>query len=182
MIPKIIWQTHEWEWDNLPEKFKKQSTTWKEHNPGWNYRYCSSKKRLEHMESFGKKYLESYLKIDDKIMQSDFWRYSVIYNFGGIYIDMDTMCTEDNFLNNRVSLDKELVTSGNYDNINSSNNAFFAAEKKSEFLKNFIDLVNKFALHMEQEVLNLVKKQVEPLKPPLRNRVSNQTTQSSCPS
>ena len=54
--------------------------------------------------SFGKKYLESYLKIDDKIMQADFWRYSVIYNFGGIYIDMDTICIKENYLDIYVDL------------------------------------------------------------------------------
>ena len=141
MIPKIIWQTHEWEWDNLPEKYKKQSTSWKKHNPGWNYKYCSSKKRLEHMESFGKKYLESYLKIDDKIMQSDFWRYSVIYNFGGIYIDMDTICIKDNYLDTYLDLNKELIVCGSSKLRNTTNNHAFAGEKKSPFLKEFIDVV-----------------------------------------
>ena len=36
----------------------------------------------------------------------------------------------------------------------------FKTEENSE---DFVDLVNKFALYMEQEVSNLVKKQVEPL-------------------
>jgi hypothetical protein len=37
---------------------------------------------------------------------------------------------------------------------------FYENPEKNE---DFIDLVNKFALHMEQEVSNLIKKQVEPL-------------------
>ena len=37
---------------------------------------------------------------------------------------------------------------------------FYENPEKNE---DFIDLVNKFALHMEQEVANLIKKQVEPL-------------------
>ena len=41
----------------------------------------------------------------------------------------------------------------------SSNTSYNNDDNNEEF----VDLVNKFALYMEQEVSNLVKKQVEPL-------------------
>lgn len=141
MIPKIIWQTHEWNWDNLPEKLKIQSNTWKDKNSNWKHEYCSKEQRLEHMKKFGKKYLDTYLLIPNKMMQADFWRYCVVYHFGGMYIDMDTICRENNFLDTWIDLDKELVGSGNYDKDNSITNDFFAAERRSKFLEGFIDLV-----------------------------------------
>ena len=36
---KIIWQTHKWEYEDLPDLYKKTSKTWQIMNPDWEYRY-----------------------------------------------------------------------------------------------------------------------------------------------
>jgi len=53
MIPKIIWQTHEWELEDLPDTFKESVDSWKNMNPTWDYRYTSAIKRLDHIRDYG---------------------------------------------------------------------------------------------------------------------------------
>lgn len=90
-IPKIIWQTHEWEYDDLPVNFKKASMTWRNLNPTWDYRYSSASKRAEQIESFSPELYKFYPYMD-KVTQADVWRYVIVYENGGVYSDMDAMC------------------------------------------------------------------------------------------
>ena len=89
MIPKIIWQTHEWEYEDLPYDYKMASLTWKNLNEDWDYRYVSKKNREKYIEEYDKNFLRFYNSCDG-ITQSDIWRYVVLYLHGGVYVDMDT--------------------------------------------------------------------------------------------
>jgi hypothetical protein len=90
MIPKIIWQTHEWEYEDLPYDFKMASLTWKNLNPDWQHKYVSKKDREKHIAEYDKNLLRFYNSCDG-ITQSDIWRYVVLYLHGGVYVDMDTL-------------------------------------------------------------------------------------------
>jgi hypothetical protein len=89
MIPKIIWQTHEWEYEDLPYDYKMASLTWKNINEDWEYRYVSKKDREKYIEEYDKGLLRFYNSCNG-ITQSDIWRYVVLYLHGGVYVDMDT--------------------------------------------------------------------------------------------
>jgi len=92
MIPKIIWQTHEYEIKDLPDEFKTKMNSWKEMNPTWDYRYTNATERLEHIKNFGGEELLSFYKDCSRVTQSDIWRYIILYEFGGVYSDIDTQC------------------------------------------------------------------------------------------
>jgi hypothetical protein len=91
-IPKIIWQTHNYEYEDLPVPLKKIAQTWKNLNPDWEHRYVSHTQR----EEIIKKYpiLWNYYPTQDGVCQADIWRYVVTYEHGGVYADMDSICTE----------------------------------------------------------------------------------------
>jgi hypothetical protein len=89
MIPKIIWQTHEWDYKDLPYDYKMASLTWKNLNQDWDYRYVSKKDREKYIEEYDKSFLKFYNSCNG-IAQSDIWRYVVLYLHGGVYVDMDT--------------------------------------------------------------------------------------------
>ncbi len=91
-IPKIIWQTHNYEYPDLPLYLKQISQTWKNLNPDWEYRYVSHTER----EEIIKKYpiLWKYYPTQDPVCQADMWRYVVTYEHGGVYADMDSICTK----------------------------------------------------------------------------------------
>lgn len=91
-IPKIIWQTHEWEYEDLPQNFLAASMTWQNLNPDWEYRYVGAKQR-EHYVKEADYLLYKIYKKHDKVSQADMWRYLVTHEFGGVYADMDSICT-----------------------------------------------------------------------------------------
>ena len=91
MIPKIIWQTHEWEYKDLPHNFNRCIQTWKNLNPEWEYRYHSAIDRAIDVRDFDQE-LYGYYMFADKVTQSDIWRYVVLYQYGGFYTDMDSFC------------------------------------------------------------------------------------------
>jgi hypothetical protein len=141
MIPKIIWQTHEKPFEDLEPFQKNIIGTWKNLNPGWEHTYADSKQRENDVKKYSKTLYDIY-NISSGSSQSDIWRTLVIYNNGGFYADMDSVCT--------VPLDDMIKKSYNEEDIicppegfqtteftiNSSN---FAATKNSKVLKMTID-------------------------------------------
>jgi len=157
MIPKIIWQTHEWEYEELPQNFKRATQTWINLNPGWEYRYHSAIDRAVSVRDFDQK-LYQYYMFADKVTQSDIWRYIVIYQYGGVYADMDSFCTSplDYYLNTEYNNSEvfctELISPGGtvIDNNGNTvpeetNNSNFGAIKKSNTIKEIIESIkNKY--------------------------------------
>lgn len=94
MIPKIVWQTHECEYDDLPELYKINSQTYQTF--GWEYRYYSASDRQSFIAEHFPEYLHLYLHIGAGIYRADFWRYLVLYKYGGFFVDMDSRIFGDN--------------------------------------------------------------------------------------
>jgi len=91
MIPKIIWQTYEIDYDNLRYDYKMASLTWKNLNPEWEYRYCNAEARKIHVKEYSDE-LYYYYQYLSPINRSDIWRLCVLYKYGGFYTDMDSVC------------------------------------------------------------------------------------------
>jgi hypothetical protein len=89
MIPKIIWQTHESTYDELPDLYKANSQTYKDLD-GWEYRYHSNADREIFIAEHFPQYLYLYSHIGPGMYRADFWRYLVLYKYGGFYADMDS--------------------------------------------------------------------------------------------
>lgn len=89
MIPKVIHQI--WLGSEVPDTFLKFSQSWQKMHPDWEYIIWSDK-------DFGWLYNQDlfnngvkYVKPDGLYQfQSDLARYEILYNYGGVYIDMDT--------------------------------------------------------------------------------------------
>jgi hypothetical protein len=157
-IPKIIWQTHEWEYEDLPINFKRSSHTWKNLNLEWKYIYHSSIDRANMVKDFDRE-LYQYYMFADKVTQSDIWRYIAIYQYGGVYVDMDSYCISPlnsllsiNNLSNKEmicsEIEKHAILNDKTQNINifrAVNNAGFAAIKESQIIKKILDNIkNKY--------------------------------------
>lgn len=91
MIPKIIWQTHEPEFAALPMNYIINSRTIANKFHDWEYKYVSAEGRDSFVKSFFPEYYQYYSKIQHPIVQADFWRYLVLYEFGGMYCDIDSI-------------------------------------------------------------------------------------------
>jgi hypothetical protein len=95
MIPKIIWQTYEVPFDELPQYVKNCAQTWKDSNPTWEYRYMDSKQRDAFvLEQFGEEWHHIFINLPYGVLKADIWRHMVLYIYGGVYSDLDTICQE----------------------------------------------------------------------------------------
>lgn len=89
-IPSIIHQTAE-DWKSLTKDFKNNIKELKEKNPNWNYKFYDSKDRVEYIKKNFPDLLLFYEAIDGKnygAARADFFRYCVLYNEGGVYLDI----------------------------------------------------------------------------------------------
>jgi hypothetical protein len=141
MIPKIIWQTHEKPFEDLEPFQKNIIGTWKNLNPGWEHMYVDSNQRKEHVKQYSSTLYKIY-KISNGSSQSDIWRTLVTYNNGGVYADMDSVCTMplDDMIEKHYN-GEDIICSpeGFQTNPNTINSSNFAATKNSKTLKMAID-------------------------------------------
>ena len=87
MIPKIIHQT--WKTKNLPVDFKNYSSAWKNLHPTWDYRLYDDNDCLFIVKKYFPQFLDTYLNLPIPVMKADMFRYMIIYQFGGLYADID---------------------------------------------------------------------------------------------
>ena len=141
-----LFQTHKsWEYIQSNPDLYKAVNSWK-HYENVNYQFyddimCDAF-MLEH---FPGDIYEAYIKLPIAVMKADLWRYCVIYKFGGIYADSDTICkTNPGFL---VS-DALLTIVPENDDVHLCQ-WFFSAKKDSIILKYIIDLSVKRILETD---------------------------------
>lgn len=143
MIPKIIWQTHNYKYDELPDNLFKNLKTWETLNPTWEHKYIDNYERDNFIKNNFPQFYNIFKTIDNPVFQCDFWRYLVVYKYGGVYADMDSICTKP--------LDYMLQDYNGQDFIRLSDkvtdiwphsfpgNSHYAAKPNSPILKKIID-------------------------------------------
>jgi hypothetical protein len=137
-FPKIIWQTHNYEFDELPTHLKKITKTWTNLNPSWEYKYASHTQRLKDIADYP--ILLDYYNKASPATQSDIWRFIVTYEHGGVYADMDSVCIKpiDHLLNNLIDCEM-LVVPPSMNPGYPTNTANYAIKKQSNIMKNLLD-------------------------------------------
>lgn len=135
MIPKIVWQTYDTKYEDLPDFQKNIINTWKAFNPGWEYNYADAEQRAKDIENFDKDLYWLYLNVD-KTLQANIWRYTIVYQNGGFYADMDSVCKAplDKVINKYYRGEEMICTEFGYQ-CPVVNNSNFAAVKNSKILE-----------------------------------------------
>lgn len=87
-IPKIIHQI--WLGSPVPDVFKKYSATWQEKHPGWQYKLWTDED-VEKFPLYNRKY---YDEATNYAVKSDILRWEIVYQIGGVYVDMDYECLQ----------------------------------------------------------------------------------------
>jgi hypothetical protein len=137
-VPKIIWQTYEVDYDDLRYDYKMASLTWKNLNPGWEYRYRNAKeKELDVMEYSEELY--EYYQYLDLINKADVWRLCILYKYGGLYTDMDSVCQHplDDIIENWIKSDNFILAPRMSTGV--SVTGTIASIKNSQTIKNILD-------------------------------------------
>jgi len=113
--------------------------SWVRHTNVFNYYFYNDDMCDQFMKNttqyINKDIYNAYCKLTIPVMKADLWRYCIIYHFGGIYADTDTICKVDP----KIFINNSLLT------IVPENSCHlcqwvFAAPKESPILKSVIDL------------------------------------------
>ena len=86
-IPKIIHQT--WKDSEIPRKFMKWVQSWLAMNPEWEYWLWTDQSARELIAKSYPLLLNVYDNYPEAIRRADALRYVILYEFGGVYADMD---------------------------------------------------------------------------------------------
>lgn len=85
-IPKIIHQI--WLGSEFPEQFKEFQETWLAHHPDWEYKLWTG----ADVATFPFKNKDLFDKAKNFGEKADIWRYEILEQFGGVYVDVDFEC------------------------------------------------------------------------------------------
>jgi hypothetical protein len=154
MIPKIIWQTHEYKYEDLPENFKETSFSWQILNPGWEYKYHDKDQREQYVLDYSEELHKIYKKSKPP-HQADIWRYIALYKNGGVYADMDSFCsTPLDYMLKDVPENVDTVVT-KLERKDHTNNANFATVKKSKILLECMnEIINDYPVSKSQTVIH----------------------------
>lgn len=108
MIPKTIYQT--WKTQNLPNKLEKLHSSMRKKNPEYKHIIYTDEQMDDYMQANAEKEIyKIYLKLNHIVAKADIWRYTILLNNGGIYLDIDSEITGS--LENLISpSDKAIIT------------------------------------------------------------------------
>jgi hypothetical protein len=88
-IPRIIHQT--WKDENV-SGCKGSPDSWKDLNPGWQYRFWTDGDLQEFMREEFPDLVPIFNAYPNSVQRADLWRYCVLWRIGGVYADIDTDC------------------------------------------------------------------------------------------
>jgi len=150
-IPKRIFQTHKSiQYIQSKPKLQIAMRTWRRFVPEFGYHFytnemCDEFMRTEMVAEFGDVIYDVYNKLPLPVMKADLWRYCIIYKYGGIYADTDTICKCNP--NIFTTHDAMIVCAPEDDTLHLCQWTF-AAPKNSPILKSIIELSIKRILNI----------------------------------
>jgi hypothetical protein len=151
-IPRNIFQT--WERKNVSSDFKTLIQTWIDNNPNYAYFLYDENERKEFIKKyFDKTIYNVYCRILPGAFKADLWRYCILYIYGGIFVDIDTICMNsvDSFLNEDIEF-MTLVDLNNSPYLGTYNlaNGFIASVPKHPIL---LDCIYRIIYNVENNII-----------------------------
>jgi inositol phosphorylceramide mannosyltransferase catalytic subunit len=93
MIPKIIWQTYKTV--TPPSQALSSIRSWLDKNPDYEWIYFDDAKCNNFIkDNFSSQFYDMYQSLPFGVMRADVWRVAIVYVYGGIYTDLDTVCLQ----------------------------------------------------------------------------------------
>jgi mannosyltransferase OCH1-like enzyme len=138
-----IMQTHKYKENNVPPEFKRAMMSWIDQK-AFNYKYFDDDQAYNYLlKHFGERHARIFKDINIGAFKSDFFRYCWIYNEGGIYADLDTVCLTDLDMWLRKHHDVDIIlTRDDPSNSMAFYQAFIYCKKpKNILMKECIDMI-----------------------------------------
>ena len=146
-IPKNIFQTHKSkEYIIRKPKILNAVASWKRLESEYKYYFYDDQACERFMkEKMGGEIYKAYCRLPIAVMKADLFRYCVIYYYGGIYADTDTLC----LFKPHLFINDSLLTIVPENNVHLCQ-WVFAAPRLSPLLKSVIDLSVERILTIEE--------------------------------
>lgn len=145
MIPKIIHQIWSDKQKPLPKACEELTQTWKNNHPEWDYRFWNEALLDAFIHDNFPEYEQRYRSLSHDIQRWDVIRYLILYQMGGVYVDIDYECLMpiDSLLaNHTCCFAREAEAQFQGDTCGAYiQNAFMASELGHPFIKELIDCV-----------------------------------------
>jgi mannosyltransferase OCH1-like enzyme len=95
-IPQQIFQTHKSVSYLLSKpNLAKAVASWRKYSPEFRYYFFTDAMCDAFMrEHFSGDIYDAYQRLPMAVMKADLWRYCIVYKYGGIYADVDTVCEQ----------------------------------------------------------------------------------------
>jgi mannosyltransferase OCH1-like enzyme len=158
MIPKKIFQTwRETNMDKISESLRNRIEKNKYHNSNYEYALFNNDDIHDFVKTyFSKEIWEAFNQLNIIVAKTDFWRYLVLYHYGGVYIDIDTFCTQ--------SLEKLIEV--NLDAL--------ISKERSPFFVQWVLIFNKKHIILEKVIEEITKNIWMKRQPiPIDNRIND---------
>jgi len=141
MIPKIIWQTHSFLLEDLPFFAKGPMLSWIEQNKDYTHNYVNHFERESFIyNTFGEDWLNLYKQCQSQVFQADMWRVLCLYEYGGIYADIDTICLVN--IESFLDLSKDFICEAGFPKTYGwINTSIFASKAKGRFITDLKNLI-----------------------------------------
>jgi mannosyltransferase OCH1-like enzyme len=146
---KNIFQTHKSEeYIHTKQRVLDACNSWRQYaNQGYNYHFYDDKMCDDFIrENYDEDTYRAYSRLPMSVMKADLWRYCIIYKYGGIYADTDTICRIDPYL---IVNNSSLLTIVPENDVHLCNWIFYAPVN-SPILKSVIDLSVKLILEIPE--------------------------------
>jgi hypothetical protein len=155
-IPKQIFQTFKTK--DISHEFQSIINSWKENNTQYKYKLYDDEDSEEFIKRhFDVRIYNAYCRIIPGAYKADLWRYCILYIYGGVYVDIDTLCIGnlDDFLQEGLDfiIPIDLNTSSDEGKHNLFN-TFIASVPQSPILLNCIQRV---VYHVENRIIPVSK-------------------------
>lgn len=98
-VPKLLHQT--WRDKDVPEKWRAAQEACRKLHPDYEYKLWTDAEAEEMIATKFPWFIDTYRGYTHNIQRADALRYFVLYEYGGIYLDLDIKCTKSlDFLRN----------------------------------------------------------------------------------
>lgn len=135
-IPRTIHQTFASR--KLPARMYRALSTWIDLNPEFSYRFSDDEDCRQLIRSeFDLEVLRAYEALPKGAFRADLWRYCALFQYGGVYADLDTICLSP--LRLLIQETDEFIVPRAVANPHSLFNAFLCATPRHPFMASAIE-------------------------------------------
>lgn len=129
IVPRVFHRI--WLGSALPKKYKKYGRTWKKHHPSWEMKLWTERNLPDDLLN-----MNCLELCNNYSEQSDVLRYSLLYKYGGVYIDTDF----ENYKNIEPLLSKLDIFASSEDNYHICG-GFMGSTPEHPIIKRLINLI-----------------------------------------